>query len=79
MLLTLAFNYRQLKWILPTAYAASILPTYFFYWFIVRLVTFPLNKRHYYTMDNYLFEMFSKQFIYFTLKNVPAKVRKSFK
>lgn len=74
MLLTLAFQYKAIKWLLPTAYFLTTLPTYLLFWFINRVVTLPFKRTYTDRIDNFLFELYCKQFIYLYFKYSSATI-----
>ena len=74
MLLTFAFYFKTIKWILPTAYFVTTLPTYFLYWLFIRLLTLPVRKSIRTDLENNLFEIYSKQFVYYIFKNSASNV-----
>lgn len=74
MLLTLAFHFKTIKWILPTAYFVTTLPTYFLYWIFIRISTLPIRRKFRIDLENYLFELYSKQFVYYIFRHSASNV-----
>ena len=74
MFLTLAFHHNLIKWILPASFLVFSIPAYLLHWLLIRVLSLPIPKRFYNRMDNVLFELFTKQIVYFLLRSTPAKV-----
>ncbi len=76
MLLTLAFHHYFIKWLIPASYLALTIPSFVLTWTTCKLISIPLPKRCRLRLDNFVFELYFKQILYFLVTINPLKVYK---
>jgi hypothetical protein len=74
MFLTLAFHHYLFKWLVPISYLAITVPSYLLVYTATKILCTPMPQRHRQSIDNFLFELYFKQILYFLFKISQLKV-----
>lgn len=65
MLLTLVFNYKSIKWFLPFTVIIGTIPSFVIYWLTLRAITLVLPHSVYRRGDDFLYELYQRQLLFF--------------